>query len=88
MKNWARAPHGTDRGGRGGNNRQIEEPTRAKHQIKESGALPNPERNTTETEKTKRRTDRSIRQENREPNRATPQRERKTAQGTEDGKIT
>ena len=83
-ENWARAPHGTNRGGRGGNNRQGGEPTRANHQARKSGALPNPQRSTTGTAKTKRHTDRSKRQENQEPKRAKPQRERKTTKGTED----
>ena len=66
MKNWP-GRHGTDRGGRGGNNRQREEPTRAKHQIKESGALSDPGRNTVEAEKPMRRTDRSNKQKAESP---------------------
>ena len=50
-KNWARAPHGTNRGGRGSNIRQGGEPTTAKKQDRNNGAQPYTERSATETEK-------------------------------------
>jgi len=50
-KNWARAPHGTNRGERGSNIRQGGEPPTAKQRNKNSGAQPYTERSATETEK-------------------------------------
>ena len=74
-ENWTRAPHGTNRGGRGGNNRQGGEPIRANHQARKSGTLPHPRRSTIETAENKRHTDGNNRQETQEPKRGKPQRD-------------
>ena len=84
MKNWTRAPHGTNRGGgeaTPNRERNQQEPNK---EPRKAGPFRNREehKRSRETQETH---DRSIKQEDRNHNRATPQGECKKAKGTVSG---
>ena len=84
--NWARAPHGTNRGGKGSNIRQGGEPTTAKKQDRHNGAN-HPQKGAQHRQRsTNKHAGRNTDRQHHEPRKAKPERDRKVKLRTKDGR--